>query len=63
MEWKPVLTMPVQNSTSQLLSCTKLVVDARPSNTTRFVVGSLDGELAVVDANIRAVRGTLSLNL
>ncbi len=59
VDWKPVLTMLVQNSTSQPLSCTRLCLDTKPSSTTRLVLGSLDGEMAVVDANVRGVSASM----
>ena len=57
-EWRPALVLPVlQGATGgqPLAGCT-LALDPKPSATTRLVVGSLEGGLAVVDANIRAVR-------
>ena len=55
VEWKPVLSLMVQGG-SQPLTCSRLCLDSKPSSTTRWLLGSLEGELAAVDANIRAVR-------
>lgn len=48
--------MPVQSVASQPLSCAKLALDPQPSSTTHFVLGTLEGDIAVADANIRQVQ-------
>lgn len=53
LEWRPSLVIPVQNSIGQLFSGTCLIQDPRSSN--RFFVGSLAGEISLVDANARQV--------
>ncbi|GAB4817587.1 hypothetical protein N2152v2_004633 [Parachlorella kessleri] len=54
VEWKPVLSLVLQGG-SRPLTCSRLCLDSKPSSTIRLLLGSLEGEVVAVDANIRAV--------